>query len=441
MNLIPLLLITLPCVVGVLLLATSVDRARCWIVWLTTALLMIGVIALTGRYFAGGLVSFTVGAQALSWAMLLASVGMALFVLYVGLRAQRPLIMLLMLAQFAIMLPLELSYLRETHKLANLFADKLSLIMAAIIGVAGGLICACAAGYMREFHKQRPEIRDRQRVFLSVIYVFLGAMFGVIFSNNLLWMYFFWEITTLAVYLLISYKLDELSNRNALRALTMNLAGGIGLAVGIWVFQQHAHSLMLADLLNPDLSKYALIPAAAFCFAGLTKSAQYPFTRWLLGATEAPAPVAALLQSSAMVTTGVYLIIRMAPVMHGTATGVIVAILGAVAFLTGSTTAVLQSDTKKALAYSTIATLGLIVLCGGIGTIPAVFLAILMAVVHAVAKGLSPFYAGYIPKQCAGLLGTACGCIGRYLPEARLQRRGNLIAIVLLVGLFLLNLP
>jgi ech hydrogenase subunit A len=136
---------------------------------------------------------------------------------------------------------------------------------------------------------------------------------------------------------------------------------------------------------NPEL---VLGPAALLCFAGITKSAQLPFSSWLLGAMVAPTPVSALLHSSTMVKAGVYLIVRLAPVLSGTAPGIVVALVGGITFLVGSFAAISASDAKKVLAHSTIANLGLIVLCGGIGSYEAVWAAILLIVFHAVAKCL-----------------------------------------------------
>lgn len=438
------LLIGFPFGVGLLLLAASSDRLRSWIAWTAAALLTTGVIALGWRFFPGEAAPLALGARALSWAMLAASAGMAVFIMLVGLRAQRPLIILLLLAQSAILLPLELSHIREAYKLDNLFVDKFSILMAAVIGIAGSLICARAVGCMREFHRRNPEIRDRRRGFFCVLYVLLGAMFGVVFSNNLLWLSFFWQIATLAAYLLIAYKSDDLSQRGALRALTMNLAGGVGIAVGVWIFQQHAphHSLLLTDLLNPVNAKYAMIPAAAFCFAGMTKSAQHPFSRWLLSSLAAPAPVPALLQSSTLTVAGVYLVVRMAPIMQGTTNGAIVALAGAAAFLTGLLMALAQDEIRKALTYSSIAALGLIVLCGGIGAGMAVRAATCLVVLHAAAQGLLWLSFGLVERETREP-GRPDGMRGlfRKLQETPLLRAGNLIAIALLVALFFRSLP
>ena len=100
-------------------------------------------------------------------------------------------------------------------------------------------------------------------------------------------------------------------------------------------------------------------------FAGLTKSAQLPFSSWLLGAMVAPTPSSALLHSATMVKAGVYLLIRLAPAMAGNLTGMTVAFIGGFTFIAASMMAIAQNDGKKVLAFSTVSNLGLIVACAG----------------------------------------------------------------------------
>jgi ech hydrogenase subunit A len=167
----------------------------------------------------------------------------------------------------------------------------------------------------------------------------------------------------------------------------MNLAGGLAFALAIVWFYKEAGSVELQTLIKTD-KVLALLPAALLCFAGITKSAQLPFSSWLLGAMVAPTPVSALLHSSTMVKAGVYLVLRMAPVVAHTNVGMMVALVGGVTFLIGSLAAITTSEAKRVLAWSTVANLGLIVLCGGIGTYEAVWAGILLIIFHAVAKCL-----------------------------------------------------
>ena len=243
--------------------------------------------------------------------------GMGLYVIYVGLRARRPLIVALMLAQAGLMLWLELAHGSSLEAAQTFFVDKFSVIMALINGVVGGGICLYALGYMREYHEvAHREVADRRPLFFALLFIFMGAMFGIIFANNLMWLFLFWEITTLCSFLLIGYTGTEEAQQNALRALVMNLAGGLAFALAIVWFHHQSGSIELQKLITSKQS-LALLPAALLCFAGITKSAQLPFSSWLLGAMVAPTPVSALLHSSTMVKAGVYLVLRMAPGHYG----------------------------------------------------------------------------------------------------------------------------
>lgn len=272
----------------------------------------------------------------------------------------------------------------------GLYVDSLSVIMALIIGLVGTLIAVYAVSYMKDYHEHHKEVRDRQRAFFFTIFLFLGGMFGVVFSNNLSWLFFSWEITTLCSFLMIGYSRTDEATRNAFRALGLNLVGGLGFAIAIFMMttaEGDLHTLALNELLQLDAG-LVLIPALLICFAGLAKSAQMPFSSWLLGAMVAPTPVSALLHSSTMVKAGVFIIIKFAPVLEGTTGGYLLALIGAVTFMMTSLMAVTQSNAKRVLAYSTIANLGLIVMCAGVGTGETLWAAILLTIFHAVAKAL-----------------------------------------------------
>ena len=144
----------------------------------------------------------------------------------------------------------------------------------------------------------------------------------------------------------------------------------------------------LHDILSQADYSQMIIPAVLLAIAGLTKSAQLPFSKWLLGAMVAPTPSSALLHSSTMVKAGVYLLIRISPLMAGNGAGTLVIVIGGLTFLLASLLAITQSDGKKVLAYSTIANLGLIVICTGIGTYEALWAAVMLILFHAVSKSL-----------------------------------------------------
>lgn len=247
---------------------------------------------------------------------------------------------------------------------------------------------------METYHHHHPEVRDRQTFFFFVIFVFLAAMFGLVFSNNLMWLFFFWEITTISSFLLIGYSETGEATKNAFRALVMNLLGGVAFVVALILLAAteptSGGGIELSRVLASPDAAVVLIPAVLIGFAGITKAALMPFSSWLLGAMVAPPtpPVSALLHSSTMVKAGVYILVRFSPVFAGTFAGLSIGLVGGVTFLVASAIAISQSDAKSVLAYSTIANLGLIAACAGVGTYMLVWAAILLIVFHAVAKSL-----------------------------------------------------
>lgn len=381
-------MIALPLLAGLSLTGIKSDRLRNFVVVTVTTIIFALTLALAGYYISSDQTTISIDLHAINIGMVIIEVALTAFITYLGWKHKRPLVVALAIIQCAILLVFEWQNSAKLVTSNNLMMDKLSIIMALVIGLVGGVICLYAIGYMREFHEDHhPEVKDRRNLFFGVLFVFLGAMFGIVFANNLLWLYFFWEITTLCSFLLIGYKQDEQSTKNAFHALLLNLVGGLAFAIGIVHGFDKIGSIELTQWIQAGKG-LALVPAAFLCFSGLTKSAQLPFSSWLLGAMVAPTPVSALLHSSTMVKAGVYLIVRFAPVMTGTKIGILIALVGAITFLIGSFAAIGTSDAKKVLAYSTVANLGLIVLCGGVGTYEAVWAAILLIVFHAVAKCL-----------------------------------------------------
>ncbi len=276
-----------------------------------------------------------------------------------------------------------------------LYIDHLSIIMCLIISIIGSLICVYAIRYMRDHEEHRMHLGELKETtqprFFFFMLMFLGAMNGLVFANNLLWLGFFWEMTTLACWGLISHDRTPIAITNAFRALWMCLIGSVGFSLAImflWNGSSDSISLMGVISKGASAGPVFLLPFALLCLAGFTKAAQLPFQSWLLGAMVAPTPVSALLHSSTMVKAGVYLVLRIAPGFQGTHLSTLIAIYGGAVFLATAILAISQSEAKKVLAYSTIGNLGLIILCAGINTPLAIAVGIMLLIFHAVSKGL-----------------------------------------------------
>ena len=384
-------LIIFPMIIAFILLAAKSDKARDMIVYVATAVIAAGSIVTAFQFFRSSGEFFSFDGEIVGYAMMVIEAGLAVYIICTGIKHKKYLASLLAIVQTPLMIWFELKHGHGIEVQYNMYIDKLSVIMILIIGIIGSLICVYATGYMKDFQHHHAGEKDRRPWFFFVMFLFLGAMVGLVTSNNMIWMYFFWEITSLSSFWLIGYTRTEEAINNSFRALIMNLLGGLGFVVGIIilgiVFQTVELSTMLTyGTIYGDL---VAIPAAFFAFAGITKAAQMPFNSWLLGAMVAPTPTSALLHSSTMVKAGVFLIIKLAPVLGiSNFAGIMVMMVGGITFLFASCAAISQNNAKRVLAYSTIANLGLIVACGGVGTAEAVWAGIMLIIFHAITKSL-----------------------------------------------------
>lgn len=274
----------------------------------------------------------------------------------------------------------------ETVPDTVLVVDSLALVMVLIVSIIGSLIALYAVGYMDRHEHHAPSSAASTNRFFFILISFLGLMNGLVLMDNMKWLSIFWEGTTLCSFMLIGHDGTAEAQASARRAITLNVFGGLAMSVGVFL---SAHNLGSEDLsVVMGKGPLALLPLALLAMATMTKSAQMPFQSWLLGAMVAPTPVSALLHSSTMVKAGSYLILRLSPALHGTSLATIIALAGAFTFVLTSALAVGQSNGKKVLAYSTIANLGLISCCAGIGTPLAYAAGVTILIFHAISKAL-----------------------------------------------------
>ncbi len=272
--------------------------------------------------------------------------------------------------------------------------DGLSLLFALLINGVGGLVLIYAGGYL-EGHP----LLGR---FYSFLLMFMASMLGLVLSANLLGLFVFWELTSLSSYLLIGFDQSRPQARaSALQALLVTGGGGLALMAGLLLLGSAGGSFEIALLQSQaeHLRSHALyVPAVLLILAGaFTKSAQFPFHFWLPAAMEAPTPVSAYLHSATMVKAGIYLIARLSPALGGTDLWIgTVSTVGVCTMLLGAWLALLQTDLKRLLAYSTISSLGTLTFLLGLGGELATQAAIAFLLGHALYKGALFLVAGSI---------------------------------------------
>ena len=312
-----LFLIFFPMIVALILLVSKEDKVRDVVVKVAAAAIAAVAIVTAVLYFKNGGATFEVHYEAVNYIMMIIEALLALYIIITGIKHKKYLASLFAIIQTPLLIWFELTKGHGIEVQHNMYVDRLSVIMILIIGIIGSLITVYALGYMKDFQHHHADEKDRRPWFFFVMFIFLGAMVGLVTSNNMIWMYFFWEITSLSSFWLIGYTRTKEATNNAFRALIMNLLGGLGFAVGIVILGTVFGTVEL-DMMIMVGSVYGnliAIPAAFFAFAGITKAAQMPFNSWLLGAMVAPTPTSALLHSSTMVKAGVFMIIKLSPVL------------------------------------------------------------------------------------------------------------------------------
>lgn len=398
----PVLLIVLPLACGFVIASIKKFDIRKYFVFASSILLSILAITCVVKSAGALPVRLSFDSEWPEYLMFVLELGMAALVGVLAVKYKNIIALLLAVIQAGLAIFFEVRYGGTIAVRADIVIDQLTIIMLLIVGIIGGLIGVFATGYMKTWQEENPGIKDRRRYFFFVIFAFMSAMFGLVLSNNIQWMYFFWEVTTVCSFLLIGYTRTPEAIKNSFRAVIMNLLGGIAFMIAIIVLANDT-SILEFDRLGTIPQLYLLVPLTFLCIAGFTKTAQLPFSSWLLGAMVAPTPVSALLHSSTMVKAGVYLFLRIAPNLAVTAPGYITAFVGGTTFLVGAILAISQRNSKRVLAYSTISNLGLIVACAGIGTYQTIWVALFLMIFHAVAKSLMFLTVGTAAAGLGGL--------------------------------------
>lgn len=275
--------------------------------------------------------------------------------------------------------------------------DGLAWLFAFLVLAIGALVVLYARYYMA---REDPVPR-----FFSYLLAFMGSMLGIVLSGNLVQLVFFWEMTSLFSFLLIGYWYNNQRARDGARmALIVTATGGLCLLLGVLLIGRIAGSYDLDVVLDSGDAIYSsplYLPALVLILVGaFTKSAQFPFHFWLPHAMAAPTPVSAYLHSATMVKAGIFLMIRLWPVLAETdAWYFIVTGAGLATLLVGAWAAIFQHDLKGLLAYSTISHLGLITLLLGLGSPLGAVAAIFHTVNHATFKASLFMAAGIIDHE------------------------------------------
>ena len=284
----------------------------------------------------------------------------------------------------------------------GIYVDSLTIVMFSMITLVAALIHVFSLGYMGE--------DNRFPRFFTYLSLFCFSMLGLVLGGTLLQLFIFWELVGLCSYLLIGFWYEKKTASNAaIKAFVTNRIGDVGFIIGlgllffnlgnatipdVWQAMGHAGTMQHGQVLilpaaegtpaaklagtvqkaDPSFTRYnhmtttlVTVMGIGLFFGAIAKSAQFPLHVWLPDAMEGPTPVSALIHAATMVAAGVYLVGRIFPILTPNAK-LFIAIIGCITLTMAALIAMVQTDIKRVLAYSTVSQLGYMILALGIGS-------------------------------------------------------------------------
>ncbi len=271
--------------------------------------------------------------------------------------------------------------------------DGLSLLFGVIISGVGAAVALYTHHYL--------ENDERQGYFYLALFAFMASMLGLVWADNLLTLFVFWEGTSVTSYLLIGYThRSAIARGGARNAFIVTAAGGLALLAGLILLGQESGSYTISEIVTrPGLTELELYPAilVLILLGAFTKSAQFPFHWWLPGAMAAPTPASAYLHSATMVKAGIYLLARLHPALSEHPMWLwSLLIFGGITMLIGAITAVRHWDMKALLAYATVSQLGVLTTLLAFRSEAALLAVVVGILAHALYKGPLFLVAGIV---------------------------------------------
>jgi len=295
--------------------------------------------------------------------------------------------------------------------------DALALVMVVLVSGLGALILTYSAWYFGPGDSHSGSSQATRSA--ALLLAFAGAMLGLVLADNLLTLYVFWEITSIASFLLIGQSGEAReSRRAAVQALLVTVFGGLAMLLGFVLLGEAAGTYRISEIVaDPPGGPMVTAALVLILLGAFTKSAQLPFHPWLPAAMVAPTPVSAYLHAASMVKAGVYLVARLAPGFAAEPVWwVPVVLAGLGTMLIGGWRALHETDLKRLLAFGTVSQLGFLMVLLGAGGRTAALAGITMLLAHGLFKAALFLVVGILDKRAGSRDVRELSGLGRALP-------------------------
>ena len=266
--------------------------------------------------------------------------------------------------------------------------DHLALLMLLLVNGTGALALLFSLKYMERHEQRRGIDGKRSALFIAAAAFMTPAMSGLLLADHLLWLLFFWQSLIVAGFILISHDRTAMALKNGRSFVGWQLFGGAVFLAGAIGVHSLARTLTISELLVFNDANLTLLPVAFLVMACLVMAAQFPFQAGLLHCAAAPTPAAVMLQAVTLVNAGIYLMIRISPLLMNTWLAKVVAVIGMFSFAAAALLALMQHDSKRVFIFSTISCAGLAIALASLANLQAIYAAILLTLLHGATKTL-----------------------------------------------------
>ena len=305
--------------------------------------------------------------------------------------------------QFGLQLPLGFNFI--------LYADSLAVFMAVVSSLISSIIMVYSFSYIAHY--------ENQNEYYCMVVLFLGAMMGIIFSANLIFLYVFWEITAIASWRLIGFFREKSDVLRADKAFLVTVFGALVMLIGFIAIYQQTGSFDLAVIKEAQKAAPINNLVIALILVGIfSKSATLPFHTWLPDAGVAPSPVTALLHAAILVKIGLYVFARLfiVNISLGEFMSGIVPWVAGISALVSAGAALVETDLKRLIAYSTISQIGFIFLGLSINNAIGIVAGLFYILTHGLAKAGLFLCAGIVEQNTGSKDITKLGGLIKTMP-------------------------
>ena len=410
-----------PVLVALIMLAVRGDSARRVLVSAAAVIMTGGSIAVTVMYFADGEKTFGSGHHAVVYAAAGVFALLAVVIMLIALRNRKYLTALMALVQAAAIALFAVFRSGDIDVGHDLYIDRFSMMIMILVSMAGGLTALYAVRYMKRYREEKEDEKDRSSVFFFSLFLSVAAVMGLVISNDVIIACVCWALLTLCVYMMAGSGGGE-AKTGALRSLTVNTFGCLLFSLGVLVLGEVFSTLEFTTAMEVGAVYGDLIAMPAFfmAVACMIMALQLPFSGWFTKMRSMPVPASVMIGSVAAVNAGVFIMVKLSPVLGiGNFAGITVMMVGGITLAASSYMWIRERDAAGWSAHSAVAAAALMTVCAGLGDSAAVWAGIMLMIFNTFARMLIMFSAG-----CAGTCADSADADPRMMFAKRRKSAG-----------------